>query len=277
MAPLVSAACSGSVDKKFASGAAEARRADHKGCPGPFIQQGSPMSVALTKSKTEGVSHVASVVYLVGGDSCGEETLEDLLSRASVEVFRFRSAREFLQHQRTDAAACLILDLELPDASGLDLQQRISQESGPPVIFITGVRDVESTVRAMKAGAMEFFTKPINGAALLAAIESAFIEDQRLRERNARLMMLQRRFGLLTPREGEVFPLVISGLRNKQAAWKLGISEVTLQVHRGQIMRKMAATSFAELVRMGDQLNISSHTPASRPQKAPIQGNWALA
>jgi len=235
------------------------------------------MNGRVANSKRAGVAHVASVVYLVGGDWNGEEALEDLLRGACLDVLRFRSAQEFLQHQRSDTVACLILDLELPDASGLDLQEQICQESGPPVIFITRLRDVECTVRAMKAGAIEFFTKPVKEAALLAAVDAAFIEHRRLRQRNARLTTLQQRFNLLTPREREVFPLVISGLRNKQAAWRLGIREVTLQVHRGQIMRKMAATSFAELVRMGDQLNISVPPPAPTSQKAPMERGLALA
>ena len=218
-----------------------------------------------------------AVVYLMHGDSAGRECLRQLLTTSALDVVSFKSAREYFQYRRTDSAACLILDLRLPDADGLELQQELSREGGPPIVFVTDHRDIACTVRAMKAGAIEFFTKPVDAEALLAAIEAAFIEDQRLRDRNARLTTLQQRFNRLTPREREVFPLVISGLRNKQAAWKLGISQVTLQVHRGQIMRKMLATSFAELVRMGDQLNVGGPTFTPRLRRAPIEGGLALA
>jgi FixJ family two-component response regulator len=224
-----------------------------------------------------GAAAMGRVAYLIDDDARNQNALADVLGAAGIKVISFASALEFREHPRTDSVACLILDLKFPDADGLEVQQQISRECGPPIVFVTDYRDIEFTVRAMKAGAIEFLTKPVNGVALLEAVQAAFVEDQHLRERNARLMTLQARFELLTPREREVFPLVISGIRNKQIAWRLGIREVTVQVHRGQIMRKMAAASFAELVRMGDQLSVSSATPAPILEKASIHRRLALA
>jgi FixJ family two-component response regulator len=217
------------------------------------------------------------VVYLVDDDAQVRETLKATIAAVSIDVIAFGSAREYRQHPRANGVACLILDLQLPDADGLEFQQQNRLECGPPVVFVTARRDIECTVRAMKAGAIEFLTKPVDPDALLSAIELAFAEDARVRELDAHVAPLRRRLARLTPREREVFPLVISGLRNKQAAWTLGISEVTLQVHRGQIMRKMAATSFAELVRMGDQLDVIGPSAPLVSQKAPISGEWSLA
>lgn len=207
------------------------------------------------------------VVYLVDDDVAVRETLSDLLASFSIEVVVFGSAGEYLQYARSDDVACLVLDLELPDISGLDLQRQLDRETGPPVIFISGHGDIPSSVRAMKAGAIEFLTKPIDTEALIATIRAAFTQDRIVREKGADLAALRRRLGQLTPREREVFPLVIYGLRNKQAAAVLGISEITLQVHRGQIMRKMRAGTFAELVRMGEKLGIETPKPAAPDRK----------
>jgi len=196
-------------------------------------------------------------VYLVDDDPWVRNALREVLESMQINVVGFGSAQEYLAYPRSDTLACLLLDLELPDLNGLELQQRLSRETGPPVIFITGHGDIPTTVRAMKAGAVEFLTKPIQTDALLAAIAAAFAQDGIARERNANLAALQRRLAKLTPREREVFPLVIAGLRNKQAAAILGVSEVTLQVHRSRIMKKMAARTFAELVRIGEKLDIS--------------------
>jgi len=144
----------------------------------------------------------------------------------------------------------------MPQMGGLDLQRHLSGESGPPIIFMSGKGDIPSTVRAMKGGAIEFLTKPLDEDALLTAIRTAFAQDRKLRQRHADLAKLRERLASLTPREREVLPLVVGGLLNKQAAAVLGISIVTLQVHRGQIMRKMAAKSLAELVRMASKLGI---------------------
>jgi FixJ family two-component response regulator len=196
------------------------------------------------------------VIYLVDDDVRVREGLVELLASHDMAVVSFSSAAEYLKHTRVDAAGCLILDLKMPHMGGLDLQRHLSSESGPPIIFMSGEGDIPSTVRAMKAGAIEFLTKPVDEDALLTAIRDAFAQDRKLRRRHADLAKLRERLASLTPREREVLPLVVGGLLNKQAAAVLGISSVTLQVHRGQIMRKMAAKSLAELVRMASKLGI---------------------
>jgi FixJ family two-component response regulator len=200
------------------------------------------------------------VVYLVDDDSRVREALSELLASLRIEHVTFGSAAEYLGFARSDRCACLVLDVQLPDINGLDLQQQMADASSPPIIFISGHGDVPSTVRAMKAGAIEFLTKPINPVALLAAIRAAFTQDLEQRQKTADLISLQRRFALLTPREREVLPLIAGGMLNKQAASVLGITEVTLQVHRGQIMKKMEAGSFADLVRMAGKLGIPERT-----------------
>jgi FixJ family two-component response regulator len=197
------------------------------------------------------------VVYVVEDDPRVREALSELLASADLDHFTFGSAEEYLAFVRSDACSCLILDVHLPDLSGLDLQQKLDSGLSPPIVFISGRGDIPSTVRAMKAGAIEFLTKPIDPSALIAAIRTAFAQDLEKRKHWADLQRLQNRWALLTPREKEVLPLVVSGMLNKQAANLLGITEVTLQVHRGQIMRKMEAASFADLVRMAEKLRIS--------------------
>lgn len=196
------------------------------------------------------------VVYLVDDDPRVREALSELLASLKIDHVTFASGAEYLGYVRSDGCACLVLDVHLPDINGLDLQQQLAEESGPPIIFISGHGDIPSTVRAMKAGAMEFLTKPINKDAFVTAISAAFVKDLEKRQRTADLASLQQRFALLTPREREVLPLVVAGMLNKQAAAVLRISEVTLQVHRGQIMKKMEADSFADLVRMAGKLGI---------------------
>jgi FixJ family two-component response regulator len=182
------------------------------------------------------------------------EALTGFLHASGVEVVSFGSAADYLKHQRTDASACLILDLRLPDISGLELQRKLIGGWGPPIIFISGRGDIRSTVQAMKAGAIEFLTKPINPEALVATVTAAFERDRLDREKRADIAALQKRFALLSPREREVLPLVVRGLLNKQSAAALGITEVTLQIHRSRIMQKMLADSFADLVRMAEKL-----------------------
>ena len=215
-----------------------------------------PDTLSNSRNPRSVLCNARATVYLVHADCSVRQSLARLLVSHPIDVVSFGSGREYLEHARSGAPACLILGLELPDIHGLDLQRRLSEEPGPPIIFIGDRGDTQCTVRAIKAGAVEFITKPVDSDALLAALELGFSEDARARERSEHLAILRQRYMRLTPREREVLPLVISGLRNKQAAWTLGISEVTLQVHRGQIMRKMVATSFAELVRMGEQLNL---------------------
>jgi FixJ family two-component response regulator len=208
---------------------------------------------------------VAEMVYLIDDDPRVRQSLGDLLDSFRIPVVCFAAARDYLAYPRSDALACLVLDLELPELSGLDLQERLSREAGPPIIFISGHGDVPSAVRAMKGGAIEFLTKPVDTATLIAAIKAAFAQDGIMRQRRAVLAESKRRFATLTPREQEVFPLIVSGLRNKQAAALLGITIETLQVHRGRITRKMAARTFADLVRIAEKLEISMpRFPATR-------------
>lgn len=198
----------------------------------------------------------AEIVYLVDDDSRLREALRALLEAHGRTVIAFDSAQAYLSHARADTAACLVLDLELPGTNGLELQQRLGSGTGPPIIFISGRGDIPKTVRAMKAGAVEFLTKPVLPDVLLAAVDAALSMDRETRKQNSQIGDLHKRLELLTPREREVLPLVISGLRNKQGAAKLGITEFTFQAHRGQVMRKMGAKSFAELVRMGMALGM---------------------
>jgi FixJ family two-component response regulator len=196
------------------------------------------------------------VVYLVDDDAAIREGLSEQLMAQGRHVVSFATAEAFLDYIRTDTAACLILDVGLPDLNGLELQERLRASSAPSIIFISGHSDIPTSVRAMKAGAIEFLVKPVEPDALSRAIEQGLSLDRRQRKRVAELGELRRRYDLLTPREREVLPLVVAGMLNKQAAAELGISEVTLQVHRGQIMRKMEAPSFADLVRMCGRLNL---------------------
>lgn len=205
------------------------------------------------------------VVYVLDDDRGVREALSEVLAATGMPHVTFGSAHEFLRYSRADACACLILDVQLPDINGLELQRQLGDDVGPPIIFVSGFGDVPSTVRAMKAGAVEFLTKPIDHEMLLAAIHTALARDLRQRQQAAELADLRRRFALLTSREKEVLPLIAGGMLNKQAAAVLGISEVTLQVHRGQIMRKTAAASFADLVRMAFRLS------ASAPNEHPIE------
>jgi FixJ family two-component response regulator len=199
----------------------------------------------------------AEVAYLVDDDNAVRNALTGFLHSSGVEVVSFGSAADYLSYRRTDVSACLILDLQLPDISGLELQRRLMDEWGPPIIFISGRGDIRSTVQAMKAGAIEFLAKPINPEALITSVVAAFERDRSDREKRAYITALQKRFSLLSPREREVLPLVVKGLLNKQSAATLGITEVTLQIHRSRIMQKMLADSLADLVRMAEKLRIA--------------------
>jgi len=196
------------------------------------------------------------LIYVVDDDDRIREALLDLLSLSDLQAVAFQSASEYLAFSRPDVPGCLILDVQLPDINGLDLQKRMAQEHHPPIIFLTGHGDVPLSVRALKAGAVDFLTKPFSRDALLGAIHVAIAQDKQARLEWAAMAQLAQRFALLTPREREVLPLVVSGLLNKQAAAALGISEITLQIHRGKIMHKMQADSLAELVRMAVKLDV---------------------
>jgi FixJ family two-component response regulator len=194
------------------------------------------------------------IVFVVDDDHRVREALSSLIASAGLRVTAYGSAAEFLEAEKPDAPACLVLDLQLPGSSGLELQRELADAAGPPIIFITGHGDIPSSVRAMKAGAIEFLPKPFGDQELLQAIDAALTLDRKGRRERAELAELQKHYALLTPREREVLPFVVAGLANKQTAAELGTSEITIGVHRGQIMRKMGARSLAELVRMADKL-----------------------
>jgi FixJ family two-component response regulator len=196
------------------------------------------------------------IIFVVDDDSRIREALFELLSSLDLRVVTFGSAAEYIEFPKPDLPACLILDVKLPGINGLDLQSQIADTDHPPIVFITGHGDIPSSVRAIKAGAVDFLTKPFNKQDLLEAIHAAVAQDRKARRQRAELFQLQQRYASLTPREREVLSLVISGLLNKQAAAELGISLVTLQLHRSKVMQKMAAKSFAELVRMAARLRV---------------------
>jgi FixJ family two-component response regulator len=199
------------------------------------------------------------IVFVVDDDHRMQEALSSLVEAMGFRVATFGSASEFLEAEKPDSPACLLLDLELPDINGLELQRELADREAPPVIFVTGHGDIPSSVRAMKAGAVEFLTKPFDEQELQSAIEKAVDMDRLARQTRSELTHLKDRYGLLTPREQEVLPFVVAGFLNKQTAFDLGTSEITIRVHRGQIMRKMGARSLAELVRMADKLGITPH------------------
>ncbi len=191
------------------------------------------------------------VVFVVDDDISVRESLELMIRFAGWRAALFSSAEEFLAHPRPPTPSCLVLDVGLPDLNGLDLQERLAVDRPDmPVIFITGRGDVPMTVKAMKAGAVEFLTKPFGDEALLAAIRAALDKSQIALGRSAEMRTLQDRYASLSAREREVLSLVVSGLMNKQVGAELGISEITVKAHRGRVMRKMKADSFADLVRM---------------------------
>jgi FixJ family two-component response regulator len=196
-------------------------------------------------------------VYVVDDDVRMCEALRELFTSLGVASVTFGSVAEYVAYQKPDLPACLILDVELPDISGLDFQRQLGDAYHPPIVFITGHGDIPSSVRAIKAGAVDFLAKPFSQPDLMAAVDAAITRDRHARQERAERARLQQRYSSLTPRESQVLPLIVSGLLNKQAAAELGISEVTLQIHRSRIMQKMAADSFAELVRMAGQLNIA--------------------
>lgn len=197
-----------------------------------------------------------AVVYVVDDDDRVREALTALLASAGFDVVSFASATAFLEAERPDTAGCLLLDLDLPDISGLALQAELLEQQAPPIVFLTGHGDVPSSVRAMKAGAVEFLSKPVGDDELMRAITAAVDVDRVARSRRAELSELQQRYERLTPRERQVLPYVVAGLANKVTANELGTSVITIAIHRGHIMQKMKAQSLADLVRLADKLSI---------------------
>jgi len=196
------------------------------------------------------------LVFIVDDDERIREALSELLESHGTRVMAFGSAGDYVRADKPNVPACLILDVELPDINGLDLQKKIAEGHHPPIVFITGHGDVPSSVQAIKRGAVDFLIKPFSDADLMSAVHAAIAQDRKNRSERAELGMLRRRYLDLTPREREVLPLVVSGLLNKQAAAELGISEVMLQIHRRNVMQKMAAVSLADLVRIAEKLEI---------------------
>jgi FixJ family two-component response regulator len=196
---------------------------------------------------------------MVDDDPLVRDSVADLLTSAGFEVRTFGSATEFVRSKRPDLSACLILDVELPGVSGLDLQAELANSGiEMPIVFLTGHGDIPMTVRAMKRGAVEFLTKPFRKQELLDAVKEALRRDREGRLQRSEISGLRKRFQTLTPREQQVLALVVTGLLNKQIAGRLGTTEETIKVHRGRVMSKMAAGSLAELVRMAEKLKVSS-------------------
>jgi FixJ family two-component response regulator len=200
-----------------------------------------------------------AIVFVVDDDSSIREAIESLVSLDGLRVQTFGSAQEFLRDERPDLPGCIVLDVELPGLSGLDLQQELSAHGiRLPIIFITGYGDIPMSVRAMKAGAAEFLTKPFRDQVLLDAIHQAVERDRATRQHSRETAELRERFAALTSREREVMSLVVAGWLNKQIGFELKISEITVKIHRGRVMSKMGAQSLADLVRLAERLDFTT-------------------
>jgi len=216
------------------------------------------LSARVGESRRVQSSQATPLVFVVDDDVSVRESLQLLVRSAGWKPEIFASAQEFLSHPRSDVPSCLVLDVSLPDLNGLDLQNRVAADrSDMPIIFITGYGDIPMTVRAMKAGAVEFLTKPFDDEVLVRAIQKALECSRQALDRESELRALRDRQASLTPREREVMALVVTGKLNKQVGAELGISEITVKAHRGHMMQKMKADSLPDLVTMAAKLHSS--------------------
>ena len=222
---------------------------------GPYTVSSSSARLAFEVAR---MPNVTPIVFVVDDDVSVRESLELLLKTAGWRPETFASAQEFLSRPRTTVPCCLVLDVTLPGLNGLDLQRQLAERTDMPIIFITGHGDVPMSVQAMKAGALEFLTKPFKDDALLDAIRDAIERSRAILRLRSETGALQSCYESLTPREREVMALVVSGLLNKQVGGELGISEITVKAHRGQVMRKMKADSLPDLVTMAARLGLRS-------------------
>src|ERR1700719_182818 len=235
----------------------------YRGPRRPALGRSEPATWGCVSFRPAGCANRMSapecIVFVIDDDLLVRESVADLLNSAGFTVQTFGSATEYVQAKRPDVPACLILDVELPGLSGLDLQAELAKSGiEMPIVFLTGHGDIPMSVRAMKAGAVEFLTKPFGKQELLDAIKEALLRDGEVRKQRSETFELRKRLGTLTPRERQVLALVVTGRLNKQIAGELGTTDPTIKVHRGRVMRKMGADSLADLVRMAEKLKISA-------------------
>jgi len=240
----------------------------------------TPMALGIRSATPTPKAHVPTasteaIVHLVRNDSNGTRSLTDFLVSNGMSVSAFTTGAEYSTARQDERPACVILDLNLPDIDGLEMQSRLVASAAPPVIFVASQADPISVVCAMKNGAIDFLIEPIDYERLIASVQLALLEDLKSRNELAERTCLLTRWTSLTPRETEVFHLTVAGLLNKQAAAELGIAENTYQVHRGRVMRKMKAQSLAELVRMSTTLEAILRKPC-RDEADPPQPRWSL-